>query len=400
MTVERHQTKSGSRWIVRVDLGPDPRTGKRRQRKATFKRAKEAHAHEAAWLAEIGRGGAVDGTKRTLSQYMETWLDREARHRVAPSTLTHYRRWIADYIAPHIGHMPLGRLSMEQVRDLKSRLLDGPRRDGKPGGYAPRTVRTVLGLLHNILADAEQYRAVTRNVADLVSPPRLERPKLTIWTAEQALSFLAATADNSYFAIWLVAMTGGLRRGEVLDLRWNNVNLLTGQATIRGSLGRITGKGLQAGETKDRKTRTVLLPEMCVAALRKQGTRQKAWMVAARDIWPDDDYVFTTHAGTPLDPEQVVRAFHGARKAAGLPHTRFHDLRHLHATLLLQAGTHMKVVSERLGHANIRMTMDTYTHINTDLQQQAADAMDRLFGHTFGTQPGGNEPIQAVGSDE
>lgn len=380
MTVERHQTKSGNRWTARVDLGPDPLNGKRRQRKKTFKTAKEAHAREAEWVAAVGRGDAVDGSRRTLNQYMETWLDQEARHRVGPSTFAHYSNWIKGYIAPQLGHILIARLTMEHVRGLKSRLLDGPRQDGKPGGYAARTVRSILGLLHNILSDAEKYRAIPRNVADLVSAPRLERPNLTIWTAEQALTFISATTDNPYFAIWLAAMTGGLRRGEVLAMRWKYLNLATGQVTIRESLARQTGKGLKAGETKDRKTRTVLLPEICLDALRKHATRQKGWFVKARDVWPDTDYVFTTHVGTPLDPEQMVLAFHTARKALGLPHTRFHDLRHLHATLLLQAGTHMKVVSERLGHANIRMTMDTYTHVGTDLQQQAAAAMDTLFG--------------------
>lgn len=385
---------------MRVDLGPDPRTGKRRQRKQTFKRAKDAHEHEAQWIAEISKGIVGERGKQTVRAYIDHWLEKEARHTVRPSTLIHYQRWARDYIVPFLGHLPIRTLNAGHVRDLKSRLLDGPRQDGKPGGYSPETVRCVQGLLHGIMADAVQYHAVSLNVVSQVSPPRRLAPKHAIWSLDQARGFLAAAQGSTYYPIWLLAINTGLRRGELLALRWDDVDRANSRILVRGSLDRTPGKGLETGDTKDGKARPVLLPDVCMDALRVHATTQKRWQLAAGEVWQTTGYVFTTHLGTPIDPEQMVRAFHAVRERAGLPHTRFHDLRHLHATLLLHAGTHMKIVSERLGHANIRMTMDTYTHIDTTLQRQAADVMDRLFGHTPGTEQDGNEPNRAAHADE
>jgi integrase len=374
MSVEKRQGKTGPRWVVRVDLGRDPQSGKRRPRSESYKTAREAHRREAEWKAELAHGTRYDA-RTTLGEYLEHWLTTHARHQVRPSTYGHYRRWARLHLLPTLGRIPLARLSGTDVRALISRMVDGPRLDGAPGGYGARTVRCVYGLLHNVLSDAERLRLVGRNVCRDVSPPRLPHTEQATWSAEQVLTFLEAARLCAYSPLYLLTVCTGLRRGEVLGLRWDDLEGT--QITCRASLSRQAG--LRLGATKNGKARVLPLPERALRALAEHATAQKRWKLAAGPAWQDTGHIFTTHAGTPLDPEQVVRAFHVIRTRAGLPHIRFHDLRHTHASLALRAGVSMKVISSRLGHATLAFTADTYIHLDAEQQQSAADAMDAIL---------------------
>lgn len=372
MSVERYKTHDGYTYRVRVDLGPDPVTRRRRQRKkAGLRTRKEADALEAAWFTDISRGVAVETVNTTFAVYTDYWLYHVARHTVRAMTLRNYTRWAKNYLTPQIGATPIGVLSVQQLQAWVSCMVDG--------GYAAKTTRCAAGLLREILGYAVNTKTLTANPATLVKLPPLPRVERVTWTEAQVRAFLVSAEGNPYRHAWYLALATGIRRGELLALRWRDYDRVASTLTIRGSLARMPG-GLVIGEPKTPGSRrTLALSELCKAALAGQAAQQKRWQLQARDVWEQHDLIFTTHAGHPLDPEQLVRAFHALREKAGLPRLRFHDLRHTNATLLLQLGTNLKVVSERLGHANIQMTANTYSHVSLDWQRQAAETFDTMI---------------------
>ena len=218
-----------------------------------------------------------------------------------------------------------------------------------------------------------------RNVASLVDGPRVPHQEMRLFTPEQAQHFLNEIRDDRLEALYSVAMALGLRQGEALGLRWTDVDLTKGSLTVANSLQRINGK-LQLVETKrDRSRRTVTLPQICLAALWRHSARQEEERIAAAERWRDSGFVFTTNVGTPLPGPTVTHRFQRALKAAKLPHMRFHDLRHTCATLLLAQGVHPRLVMEILGHSQIAVTMNTYSHVIPAMKQETANRMDAIL---------------------
>lgn len=217
---------------------------------------------------------------------------------------------------------------------------------------------------------------VARNVATLVDVPRVQRPEVQPFSLEQARTILDAIRGNRFEALYSVALAVGLRRGEALGLRWDDVDLDAGTLKVRTALQRIDGK-LQLVEPKtSRSRRTIALPDMAVAALRSHRARQLQERLLAGSRWQDTGMVFTTSIGTYMEPRNLTRHFNRTVKNAGLPPKRFHDLRHTCASLLLAQGVHARVVMEILGHSQIGLTMDTYSHVAPSLQRDAAGRMN------------------------
>jgi integrase len=222
---------------------------------------------------------------------------------------------------------------------------------------------------------------VPRNVSTLVSPPRLRRPEAKFLTPEQARVFLESIRGHRLEGLFTVSMLLGLRPGEALGLHWRDVDLEAGRLVVRVALHRIDGR-LQIDELKTaRSRRSIPLPGLAIAALRAHRARQLEERLAAGDLWEEHDPVLTTATGKPMTELVVARAFHRALARAGLPDPdlRFYDLRHTCASLLLAQGVHMRVVMEILGHSQIAMTMNTYSHVTAQLQRDAADQLDALF---------------------
>lgn len=378
MSIEKREGPRGVRWLVRVDLGPDAE-GNRRQRKRTVTTKAEARALEARWRSAIDDGTAPDGGNITLRDYARQWLTEQSSTRTQRSTSVYYRRWLENYILPELGGYHLERLKSTQIRTWKTKLLAGPRRDGKAGGYSTATVRLVLALLTQIVADAQTMGLVRTNVAAAVVPPRLVRDERPIWTVDLVRQFLAATAGTPYYPLWLLALGTGMRRGELLGLRWQDVDLDRGILFVRASLTQLPG-GLVLQEPKTPHSRRVIaLPHSCVITLHDHAARQRQAYERVQLGWSPGSFVFATAGAAPYQPEQVTRAFKLQADRAGLPPIRFYDLRHSHASLLLAEGTHSKIISERLGHANLQITERTYLHVPLSLQTQAANTIDDLL---------------------
>jgi integrase len=256
-------------------------------------------------------------------------------------------------------------------------------REGGAGGrsLSPKTVRNAHGVIRTALRDAVQRGYLARNVAEHARLPRVQRREMETWDAAQLRRFLEHVADDRLAAMWTLYATTGLRRGEVLGLRWSDVDLESGQLTVRHVLTVVEGRAVVTEPKTAKGRRTIALDPATVAGLRRHRVRQLQERVAADVAWQNGDYVFTWFDGRPLHPQLPTKWIREHAAAAGLPPIRLHDLRHTWASLALRAGVPAKVVSERLGHANISITLDVYTHALPAMDAEAADTVARaIFG--------------------
>ncbi len=308
----------------------------------------------------------------STGDYLTAWLER-SRQGVRPSTWKQRELHVKLYLGPAVGAVALARLTPADVERMTSALVA----DGK----APRTAALARIVLRRALADAVRDGAVPRNVAALARPPRIERHELQYLDAPQLRRLLEATGDHALGPLIAVAATTGLRQGELLGLRWQDVDTAGASLTVRRSLALAWDGTFQLAEPKTKGSRrTINLPARAVAALDGQRARQDALRVAAGTAWQDrDGLVFTNGAGMPLRGPDVTHGYQKQLLAIGLPRIPFHALRHSMATALLTAGVPLKVVSETLGHSTITLTADTYAHVAPELRKDAADAMDRAL---------------------
>ena len=248
-------------------------------------------------------------------------------------------------------------------------------------GAKPQTVRNIHAVLRRALTQALRWGAVSRNVATLVDLPRVDRHEVRGLSPTDAKAVMAAVAGDRIESLVLLTLSTGLRQGEVLALRWQDVDLEVDTVQVRYSLQRMPGRGVELVEPKTtRSRRTLALPTRTAMALRDHRKRQLAQRLWAGSRWQEGDFVFTSSVGTPMVGAEVTRRFQALLGAAGLPAMRFHDLRHGAASLLLAQGVHPRVVMEMLGHSTITLTMNTYSHVIPDLQREAATKMEAALG--------------------
>jgi integrase len=269
---------------------------------------------------------------------------------------------------------------------LYADLLEHGRRDRD--GLSRRSVRYLHAIVRGALSDARRWGLVTHNVAEQADPPRQDRNRdaMRTWSAEQVRAFLDHVGDDRLCTLWLLLVSTGMRRGEACGLHWDDLDLEAARVAVRRNLTAVRGRGpareASWSEPKtSRSRRSVALDANTVEQLRAHRRRQLEERLAAGPAYVDRGLVFCREDGSELDPDWVSKRFERLADAAGLPRIRLHDLRHTHATLALQAGVHVKVVSERLGHATVGMTLDTYSHVIPAMQEDAAQRVAALvFG--------------------
>jgi integrase len=300
-----------------------------------------------------------------------------------PSTFESYARNVRVHIIPGIGSVRLQGLDAGTLNAFyANRLKNGGR---KSEGLSPRTTRYLHSIIHRALADALKWGLVARNVADAADPPsqkatRARSPKT--WSAAELRAFLERVRDDRLYAMWLLYATTGLRRGEALALKWAQLDLEHGQASISEASVTV-GYAIQESTPKtDRGRRSVALDPATVAAMREHRRAQAAERLAFGPGYSADDLVFAREDGSALHPDRVSKVFAGHVKALGGTRITLHGLRHSWASLALQAGVNPKVVSERLGHATVSFTLDTYSHVMPGMQEDAAAAVADLVLRT------------------
>jgi integrase len=362
--------RNDGRWAAAISLGY--RNG-RRYRKAFYgKTRKEVQERLTAALRSHEQGLAVAPERQTVRQFLEAWLEESAKPNLRPRTYEGYAGHVHAHIVPVLGHIRLARLTPPAVQGF----LNQKRQEG----YAPRTIQYMHAVLRRALGQAYRWGLVAQNVATLVERPKAARQEVQPLSPEQARALLAAVQGDRLEALYSVALAVGLRKGEALGLSWDDLDLEAGTLRVRAALQRVNGK-LQLVEPKtDRSRRTIALPQSAIVSLRKHRVRQMQERLLAGSRWEETGLVFTTTIGTPIDPRNVTRHFKNVLKKGALSEKRFHDLRHTCASLLLVQGVHPRVVMEVLGHSQISMTMDTYSHVMPVLQRHAAAQIDALLG--------------------
>jgi integrase len=375
-----HVHKRGSTWGYVVDVGRDPATGKRKQRtKGGFRTRSAAEDALTEVLNEIRSGTVVAPTSVTLEEYLTEWLTT-VRPQLRETTWASYGVAV-QRICWGLGARKLQALTAVEVERFYARLVN----EGGPAGrpLAAKTVRNTHIVLHRALADAERLRLVMRNVAHLARPPAVPHVERATWTADELAAFLEHVSGDRLFAAYVLLATTGMRRGEVFGLRWRDVDLSTRRASVTQTVTTVNDK-LVLGPTKtNRSRRTISLDPTTVEVLRAHRVVQDQERSTAGEAWdPSYDLVLCDGTGRPEHPDRFSRQFQRYVKATELPPLRGpHNLRHTWATLALRAGVHPKVVSDRLGHATIAVTIDTYSHVAPSLDAEAADTVAAdIFG--------------------
>jgi integrase len=393
------------RWRIRWELPPDPYTGERRRgSQAGFPTRRSADRRLAEIMGEVSAATYVAPSRDRLGAYLTGWLTALS---VKPTTLDNYRTAAEVHVIPRLGGIALADLRAEHVDQLYRELERHGKRAGKcrtagvtckpngckpdrHDGLSPKAVRHVHTMLRKALQDAVDRGYLGRNVADLANPPtqraaasRGARDK--VWTTDQLRTFLAATAHERLWPIWQLMATTGLRRAEMLGLRWPDVDLDRARLHVARTVTEVRGRLIVQEDGKtDAAQRSLALDDRTVEALRGWQERQAEELLDRIGELPHSGVVFTGEDGERLRPQRVSSAFSAASDRIGLPHIGVHGLRHSYATAALRAGVSPEVVSKRLGHASVIITLSLYAHVFEQDDQAAADLAARAI---YGPQP-------------
>lgn len=376
----RKRAKRKNSWSVTVDLGKDPSTGKRKQKYFTVEGSKkDAEKFLTQILRDLDTGRYMDPAKMTTGEFLETRIENHGIN-VKATTKENYESIIRTHLIPELGNIPLSKLNPIHIQSLYAKKLQKGHADGKDGGLSTRMLRYMHSLLNESLSYAVSIKLIPENPAKNVKPVRVLQKEIACLTPEQVKAFLEAAKNDRFYPLFLCASGTGLRRGELLGLKWQGVDFDNATLTVRRTLAR-TKKGPAFQEPKSQASRrTVTFPEEVVKVLRAVKIEQAKQKLKAGPLYQDNGLVFATSVGTPLNPENITkRHLYPVLKKAGLPRIRFHDLRHTHATLLLLKGENVKVVSERLGYSSVAFTLKTYAHVLPGMQEGAAKRINAVL---------------------
>ncbi len=368
-------------WELRYSLGTDPATGKRRIVTLSMKGKREAAEKELRRrLRMLDTGEHVDPTRMTVGQWLKTWLET-VRAEISPKSHERYTEIVENFLVPTLGNLPVAKISPVDIQKAYNGWATGGRRDRKLGGLSPRTRRHIHRIFRAALSRAVEQQIIVRNPADVFKKrlPKVERHDLVTLTAEQSIRLLDAIKHTRTYWPAMIALATGMRRGEVLGLRWKNLDLDSCTVRVVENLEQ-TKTGLRFKAPKTEKARAIALPTFAVDELRRL-KEQQAEDLALLGLRQDAQTLVCAQAdGKPLQPRSLTHEFTRLMaRLKGLPRVRFHDLRHSHATQLLLAGVHPKVAQERLGHSTITTTLDLYSHVTETMQTDAAARLDAIF---------------------
>lgn len=362
--------KSDGRWCTAISLGWDAK-GKPRRHTIYGKTRKEVATKLAVALRARDEGRPVVVERQTVGQYLEQWLTDVAAQRLRPKTLHSYRQIVRLHITPALGKVQLGKLTPQQVQGMLN--------DRTASGLSPRTVQYMRAVLSAALSQALRWGMVPRNVATLVEPPRSEAPDRATLDPDQARALLEAAAGTRYEVLYHTALLLGLRQGELLGLRWQDLDTATNMLRITQALSTIGGRSTMAEPKTKSSRREVPVSTRLAALFRRQRAQQREEQFRAGAAWEEHGLIFTTQSGRPVGPRNLVRDFKQRLKEAALPDFRFHDLRHACSSLLADQGVDARLRMELLGHADMQMTQNVYTHAYAATKRAAVEALDQVL---------------------
>ena len=365
--------RKDGRWEGRYTAGHDPETGKAIYKNVLGKT--QAEVKEKVKQA-IGEAQALDVTKAgkyTVEEWMEVWFQDYAKIKVRPSSHQTYQGYIHNHIRPNIGDIPLEKLTSLDLQKFYKKLLTTGRVDrvgakGQPKGLSAKTVRNIHQILSSALKLAQEQRLILTNPAEGCALPRVEHQEMKTLTTVQLASFFREARESGVFELYYLELATGLRRGELLGLKWEDIDLEHGELRVKRQVARINGEITEAPLKTKNSYRTLPLSEDTIQLLKEQKKKVGS-----------SPWVFPSPNGGPISPDSVGNMLHRVLKRAGLSRIRFHDLRHTFATLALQNGVDVKTVSGMLGHYSAGFTLDTYAHVTTAAQKEAARAMGKVL---------------------
>jgi integrase len=363
--------RSPGHWAIVIDTRDA--SGKRKRKWHSFRGNKRAAQVEAAKLiSEAARGTALDPEKVTVREFLDRWLEHMSTQ-VSPRTIEIYRENVQFLILPALGNALLSKLKPDQIAKAYSEALQSGRKRG--GGLSPRSVGMMHRTLSQALKQAVTWNLLATNPAASCKPPRIERKEMKVHDVGTTAKLIEyAKGGRLYMPIVLFALCG-LRRAEVAAIRWSRLALDAASLSVSTSIEQ-TARGTREKPPKSGRGRTVAIPSLVVEELRRHRLQQAQELLRLGIRQTDETHVCLREDGSPWPPRLLTNSFVRLIKSSGLPRIRLHDLRHSHATHLLATGVHPKVVQERLGHASIQLTLDTYSHVMPSMQDGAAATID------------------------
>lgn len=364
--------RSDGRWEGRYKVGRHPETGKLIYKNVLGKTQAEVRDKLKKAIEETAGLDVVKAGQYTLGQWMDVWYENYAKLKVRPSSHQTYRGYIDNHIKPNIGTIPLNKLTSLELQKFYKKLLGSGRVERieskhQPKGLSAKTVRNINQIISSALNLAIEQKLIHSNPTVSCALPKIERKEMNTLPAEQLTSFLREAKESGVYELYYIALATGLRRGELLGLKWKDIDLNSGIIRVQRQVARIDGEVVEAPLKTKNSYRNIPISGDAVEILNAQ--KKKA----------AGEYVFPSPSGGPISPDSVGNMLHRVLKRAGLPKVRFHDLRHTFATLALQNGIDIKTVSSMLGHYSAGFTLDTYTHVTTPAQMEAANIMGNVL---------------------
>ena len=371
-----HITKRGKdSYSIAVSLGRDPSTGKYKYKWVSVKGTrKDAERRLSEPIHKLDTGTFITTSKTTVAEYLRRWLQEYVRPNLSPRGFERYESIARVHLIPDLGSIALTQLRPEHLqRHYASKLSSG---------LSPRSVRYQHVVLHKALQTAMKWGLVARNVADGVDVPHARQAEMQTWDEYEVARFLEAARDSPYYVLFHTALFTGMRRSELLALQWRDIDFH--QIHVSRSLHQLRDRTYVFTQPKSaRSRRTIALSPSSVFTLRDHKDRQEGIRTMLGVPLKSEDLVFSTLEGRPLRPNTVSRAWTVLASHAGVRVIRLHDSRHTHASLMLKQGVHPKIVQERLGHASVQITLDTYSHVAPGLQEAAAESFDKLVSPKY-----------------
>ena len=365
--------RSDGRWEGRYTAGHDPETGKQIFKNVLGKTQAEVKeklkkAMEQAKKVDVTRTG-----KHTVETWMEEWFENVCKLKVRPSSHQTYRGYIDHHVAPYIGDIPLEKLSTMDLQKLYRRLMSKGRVERieathQPKGLSAKTVRNINQVISSAMDFAVAQKIIPENPCKAVALPKLEQKEMQTIPAEQLQAFLQEAKNTGVYEMYYIELSTGLRRGELLGLKWQDIDWKNGIIKVRRAIARVDGEIVEAPLKTKNSYRAVTISQQAIEVLKQQKAKT------------NDQYIFPSPNGGPISPDSVNNMLKRVLERAGIPKVRFHDLRHTFATIALQNGVDIKTLSSMLGHFSPGFTLGTYTHVTTTAQKEAADTIGNILG--------------------
>lgn len=364
--------KRGNKWSFTVDIGRDPRTGKRKQKTHSgFSTKKEAQAALAGLVNNVESGTYIEPSKKRFKEFSMEYLEKIYKNKVKATSYETARNVIITHIIPWFGEVALSDIDQFLVHEFYDQKIKE--------GYSSFYIQRMHELTRMLLRVAYKWELMAKDIASLLEPPRLKKKEMKVWSIGEVNEFLKFTKHSRYHPVFFLAAYTGMRKGEILGLTWDDIDFENKTIKVNRSLSKIKDSYLLSEPKTSNSIRTIYIDDDIIRVLKKQRVKQNLERLRAGNVYQDHNMVFTQETGEYVNPTAVNGLFARFMKQSGISVIRFHDLRHTHATILLQMGVNPKIVAERLGHSSVQITLDTYSHVLPSMKKDLADDFSKMM---------------------